>query len=148
MNFIYWITVPVYTLLLTFILLFAILVVFKNLMKKESYKWINERFSEKTQKAIIFFGRVICLGFIVLIFSYSIPYWKDSSLLITGHCSYDEGSPTNFYHKSKDLNDYVELNGNHGKLISFLFTARMTPGVKYKVKYLPNTNTGIYIKKL
>ncbi|AIF51227.1 hypothetical protein [Pelosinus sp. UFO1] len=99
-------------------------------------------FQTKTFRAISLF---LAVAFVFLMIEVSIPYIKDIPVLITGNYEYIEGTPQKIWHKSKSFTEYVQINGLN---IEFPFTSTMKEGKNYRVKYLPNSRSGLSVEQL
>ncbi|WP_156826012.1 hypothetical protein [Paenibacillus terrigena] len=131
----YYLSMPLTIVLYVFVITFFITSIFKI----ENLKWRRE-VSVRTQSITILLGRFFCVIVVLFLVWTSIPFLKDSFRLVTGQYIVVEGYVQDLNHKSKDLNEYVVLSGVK---ISFLFDSQLEIGKKYRIKYLPNTQTGI-----
>jgi hypothetical protein len=98
-------------------------------------------FQTKTSHTIsLFFAAAI----VFLMVWMSIPYIEDIPILLTGNYNYIEGTPQKIWHKSKDFTEYVQINGLK---IEFPFTSTMKEGNYYRIKYLPNSRSGLAVEQ-
>ncbi|MCU6713253.1 hypothetical protein M6D81_31600 [Paenibacillus sp. J5C_2022] len=130
-----YLSVPLTTLLLVCTIVFFIVSIFKI----ENLKW-RKPVSGRTQSITVAVGRIFCILIAVFISFASVDYWKDNYWLISGRYLVIEDYVQEIDHKSKDLREYVEFNGI---TISFLFDSNLEVGRKYRIEFLPNTQTGI-----
>jgi hypothetical protein len=131
-----YLSVPLTTILFVSTIAFFIVSIFKI----ENLKW-RKPVSNKTQTITIVLGRTFCIVIALFLSFASVDYWKDNYWLITGRYLVVEDYVQAIDHKSKDLREYVELNGI---TISFLFDSNLEIGSKYRIKFLPHTQTGIH----
>jgi len=99
-------------------------------------------FQTKIFRAISLF---LAAAFVYLMIWASIPFVKDIPILLTGNYKYIEGTPQKIWHKSRSFTEYVQINGLN---IEFPFTSTMKEGKFYRVKYLPNSRTGLAVEQL
>ncbi|ULO08544.1 hypothetical protein H1230_06985 [Paenibacillus sp. 19GGS1-52] len=141
MNILFLLSAPMHTILY----LFIIIVCIRSIFRIDLLRWTNPRISARVQIISVFIGRVLCLTATGIFIWISIPYWKDDFLLITKKYIVTESYPLAKYNESKDLNEYVVFNT---RTLTFLFDSEMDIGKKYEIKYLPNTNIGIYRREI
>ena len=135
MYILYYLSIPFRIVLCVIAITFFITSIFKI----ENLKW-RRQVSVRTQSITILLGRIFCVIVVLFLVWTSIPILKDSYRLVTRQYIVIEGYVQNLSHKSKDFNEYVELNGVE---ISFLFDSQLEIGKKYRIHYLPNTQIGI-----
>jgi hypothetical protein len=99
-------------------------------------------FQTKIFRAISLF---LAAAFVYLMIWASIPFIKDIPILLTGNYKYIEGTPQKIWHKSRSFTEYVQVNGLN---IEFPFTSTMKEGNYYRVKYLPNSRSGLAVEQL
>jgi hypothetical protein len=136
LKVIQYLSVPLTTIVYTGAIIFFLVSIFKI----ENLKW-RRPVSDRTQLITIFLSRIFCITFALFISFASIDYWKDNYWLITGKYLVVEDYVQGIDLPSKDLREYVELNGI---TITFLFNSNLEIGSKYRIKFLPHTRTGIY----
>lgn len=108
-------------------------------------RWRKPNVSEAIQRISTWLGRLVCIIFAGYLIWASIPYLKDNYALITSNYVETEGYIVDNYRRYKSLNDNIVINGME---IKFLLGEKVENNTKYRVKYLPNTSTGIYLKDL
>lgn len=131
-----YLSVPLTTILYVCTIVFFIVSIFKI----ENLKW-RKPVSHRTQSITIVLSRIFCIVIALFLSFASVDYLKDNYWLITGKYLVIEDYVQEIDHKSKDLREYVELNGI---TISFLFDSNLEIGSKYRIKFLPHTQTGIH----
>jgi hypothetical protein len=110
------------------------------------WRWKRNNINEVIQILTEVIGKIAAVIFLVFLMKYfTLPYWKDIPILLMQKFNYTEGYISKEYHKRKDLNEYVDING---RSISFLIFSNIERGQQYNITYLPNTKTGINYKKV
>jgi len=140
-QILYYISIPLYLIFVMIVFLFLVITIFRE----DKLRWKNPKLSEKTQAIVIGISRLICVGMSVLIILYSVPYFKDTFLLIKRDISEIEGTVIRIDHKYKRTIEEVYLNGES---INFFIDSKTEVGKSYRISYLPNTRTGIEISEI
>lgn len=138
--------VTFFVLICIFYTLFTLGIAAIILFNRSLWRWRRNDIKEVIQILTEVIGKIVAVIFLVFFMKYfTIPYWKDVPTIVTQNFYYTEGYISKEYHKRKDFNEYVVVNG---RSISFLISSKIERGQKYKITYLPNTNTGIQYKKI
>jgi hypothetical protein len=99
-------------------------------------------FQKKIFRAI---SLLFAIAFVFLMIDVSLPYIEDIPNLLTGNYNYVEGTPQKIWHRSKEFNEYVQVNGSS---IEFPISSTMKMGKYYRISYLPNSGFGIAVEEL